>query len=654
MSFSSLLARAGVALLSCACAVQAHARPADPPVEQAVPLADYSLEQLSDIVVTSVSRQDEALARAPASVYVIQGAEIARSGATTLPEALRLAPNLQVARIGAGSYAVSARGFLSPLANKLLVMVDGRSVYSPLFSGVFWEMQDVALDDVERIEVISGPGGTAWGTNAVNGVINVITRSAAQTHGGLASAHAGAGEKGASVRHGGQLEGGPHWRAYARGMDVDGFALDGDGPDAGGMRRQQAGFRLDWEAEVTDVTFSGDVHDGRLRAGGDQPRIETSGANLLGRVEHRLDGSGSLRLQAWLDHSRRDQQGVGAQRLDTFDVEAQHLLRLDGHHLAWGGGYRYSRDRIDNGPLLRFTPARRSLRWSHLFVQDEVKLGQDVRASAGVRIEHNVYTGSEVLPSLRLAWDVDARSMLWAALSRTVRAPSRIDRDFYVIDPRDPDAYLVGGGADVVAETARVAEVGYRAQPLPSLSWSATAFYTDFERLRSLERARAGANPPAASPVASPVAYVLQSLGKGALRGVELWASWQAARGWRLHAGAVLQDVDVGREPTSRDTTGLSFLAGNDPRLTWTVRSAHDLGARLRADLALRYFDGMPQAAVPSYHELDARLAWQVRPDLEIALVGRNLLHRRHAEFGAAGSRQLIERTVFASAALRF
>lgn len=646
MSSSSLLARAGIALLSCACAAQADARPLDPPPGQTVALADYSLEQLSDIVVTSVSRQDEPLGRAPASVYVIQGAEIARSGATTLPEALRLAPNLQVARIGAGSYAISARGFVSPLANKLLVMVDGRSVYSPLFSGVFWEMQDVALEDVERIEVVSGAGGTAWGTNAVNGVINVITRSAAETHGGLATAHAGAGEKGASVRYGGQLAGGAHWRAYARGMDVEGFERDGGAPGAGGMRRQQAGFRLDWEADAVDANFSGDVHDGRLRAGGDQSRVETSGANLLGRVEHRLDENQSVRLQAWIDHARRDQQGVGAQRLDTLDVEAQHLLRLDGHSLAWGGGYRYSRDRIDNGPLLRFTPARRSLRWSHLFVQDEVKVARDLRASAGVRIEHNVYTGSEVLPSLRLAWDVDARSMLWAALSRTVRAPSRLDRDFYVIDPLDPDAFLVGGGADVVAETARVAELGYRAQPLPSLSWSATAFYTDFERLRTLERSAPGATAPAA--------YVLQSLGKGALRGVELWASWQAARGWRLHAGAVLQDVDVGREPASRDTTGLSFLAGNDPRVTWTVRSAHDLGNRLRADLALRYVAGMPLAALPSYHELDARLAWQVRPDLEIALVGRNLLHRRHAEYGAAGSRQLVERLVFASAALRF
>ncbi|WP_306393810.1 TonB-dependent receptor plug domain-containing protein [Telluria beijingensis] len=647
MSSSLLLARASVALLSCACAVQAHARPADVPPGQDVPLADYSLEQLSDIVVSSVSRQDESLGRAPASVYVIQGAEIARSGATTLPEALRLAPNLQVARIDAGSYAISARGFVSPLANKLLVMVDGRSVYSPLFSGVFWEMQDVALEDVERIEVISGPGGTAWGTNAVNGVINIITRSAADTHGGLATAHAGANERGASVRYGGQFDGGTHWRAYARGQDVEGLDAASGGPGAaGGMRRQQAGFRLDREGERSDLTLSGDVHDGRQRAGAAQARIETSGANLLGRIEHRLDARQSLRLQAWFDHSRREQAGLGAQRLDTVDLEAQHLLRLERHALSWGGGYRYTRDRVDNGPLLRFTPARRSLRWAHLFVQDEVSLADKLRASAGVRVEHNVYTGSEVLPSLRLAWDLDERSMWWAALSRTVRAPARIDRDFYIVDPGDPGAFLIAGGPEVVSETARVAELGFRAQPTPALSWSATAFYTDFERLRTLERASTAFGQPAA--------YAFQSLGKGALRGVELWANWQAARGWRLHAGAVLQDVDVGREPASRDITGLSGLAGNDPRLTWSLRSAHELGPRLRADVALRYVAHMPQAALPSYHELDARLAWQVRPDLEIALVGRNLLHPRHAEFGAAGSRQLIERTVFASAALRF
>lgn len=639
MLISPLSVRAGIALLSCACAVHAQAQ-IDP-----MPLADYSLEQLSDIVVTSVSRQDEPLARAAASVYVIQGAEIARSGATTLPEALRLAPNLQVARIDAHSYAISARGFMSPLANKLLVMIDGRSVYSPLFSGVFWEMQDVALEDVARIEVVSGPGGTAWGTNAVNGIINIITRSAADTHGGVATVYAGAEEKGASVRQGGQLAGGGHYRAYARSMRAEGGDSDGGWVD-GGLRRQQAGFRLDWDGEQDDVTFSGDIYHGHLQADSLMPRAAFSGANLLGRIERRLESNQVLRLQAWIDHTRREQAGIGGQRLDTVDLEAQHLLRLGEHSVSWGVGHRHSRDEIDNGPLLRFTPARRNLHWAHLFVQDELTLAPTLRASAGVRLERNVYTGSELLPSLRLAWDVNEGAMLWAALSRTVRAPARIDRDFYVVDPANPQAFLIAGGADTVSETARVAELGYRAQPTPALSWSATVFYTDFERLRSLE----------AAPFtpATPASFVLGSLGKGSLRGIELWAAWQAARGWRLHAGGVLQDVDVGREPTSRDTTGLSGLAGNDPRATWTLRSAHDLGSTVRADFSLRYVARLPQAAVPSYHELDARLAWQVRPDLELALAGRNLLHAHHAEYGVVGNRQLLERTVFASASLRF
>jgi len=645
MLIFSPFARAAAALLSCACVLPAYAQvpgraPDETPLD--AQLADYSLEQLSDIVVSSVSRQDEPLARAAASVYVIQGADIARSGATTLPEALRLAPNLQVARIDAHSYAISARGFMSPQANKLLVMVDGRSVYSPLFSGVFWEMQDVALEDIARIEVVSGPGGTAWGANAVNGVINIITKNASDTQGGVATVYAGADEQGATVRQGGQLAGGVHYRAYAKSMRADGTD-NGSAWEDGGMQRQQAGLRLDHDGERDDVTVSGDVFHGPLRQDSRAPRAAFSGANLLGRFERRLDDGQLLRLQAWIDHTRREQSGIGAQRLDTVDLEAQHLLRLGRHALSWGAGHRHSRDRIDNGPLLRFTPARRTLRWSHLFVQDEVTLAPGLRASAGVRIEHNVYTGSELLPNLRLAWDVNEKSMLWAALSRTVRAPARIDRDLYVLDPADPQAFLIAGGQDTVAETARVAELGYRSQPTPALSWSGTLFYTDFERLRSLERA------PGQLP-----GYVLGSLGKGSLRGVELWAAWQPARGWRLHAGGVLQDIDVGREPASRDTTGLSGLAGNDPRVTWTLRSAHDLGKRIHADFSLRYVARLPQAAVPSYHELDARLAWQIRPDLELALAGRNLLHASHAEYGVAGSRQLLERTVFASASLRF
>ncbi len=644
MSHSLLFACAAAALLSTACALEARAQVAAAHDPGPLPLADYSLEQLSDIVVTSVSRQSEPLARAAASVFVIGAADIARSGATTLPEVLRLAPNLTVARVNAYDYAISTRGFVSPQANKLLVMIDGRSVYSPLFSGVFWDMQDVALDDIARIEVVSGPGGTVWGTNAVNGVINIITRSAAETQGGVARVHASADEHGAGVRYGGQFDGGPHWRAYARRIETEAERSDGPAPTDSRMAREKGGFRLDWEGGEQDITLSGDVHQGRLRNGRLTPRATMSGANLLGRIERRLPDAGLVRLQAWIDHTRRAQPGLGEQRIDTVDLEAQHLVRFGRHGVTWGGGHRVSRDEIDGGAILRFSPAARNLRWSHLFVQDELTLTPSLRATAGLRVEHNVYTGSELLPNLRLAWDVDERSFLWAALSRTVRAPSRIDRDLFLMDPANPRALLIAGGAATVAETARVAELGYRAQPTPALSYSATLFYTDFERLRTLEPATSGAAPP----------YVVQSLGKGALRGVEFWASWQAARGWRLHAGGVVQDVDVGRERASRDTIGLSGLAGNDPNVTWLLRSAHDLSERLRADFSLRYVARLPQLVVPSYHELDARLAWQVRPDLELSVVGRNLLHARHAEFGAAGSRQLIERTVFASAVLRF
>jgi iron complex outermembrane receptor protein len=645
MPFSPLYACVVAALLSTAYSPDARAHD-EPGASPSAPLswADYSLEQLSDIAVTSVSRQSEPLARAAASVFVISAADIARSGATTLPEVLRLAPNLQVARINTHEYAISARGFLSPQANKLLVMIDGRSVYSPLFSGVVWEMQDVALEDVARIEVVSGPGGTVWGTNAVNGVINIITRSAAETHGGVVTAHAGPDEYGAGVRYGGQFENGPHWRVYARQARIE---ADRSAPGSSAdnrMAREQAGFRLDWEGSQNDVTLSGDVYDGRLRNTSLLSSGTMSGANLRAELQRDLAAAGQVRLHAWLDHTRRNKPGVGMQQIDTVDIEAQHLVRFGAHGVTWGGGYRNSRDQIDGGPVLRFTPAHRDLRWSHLFAQDELTLTPNLRAVAGMRVEHNVYTGSELLPNLRLAWDATDRATLWAALSRTVRAPSRIDRDLFVINPASPRQFLIAGGADTVAETARVAEVGFRAQPMPTLSYSATLFYTDFERLRSLEPATPGIRLP----------YVIESLGKGNLRGFEFWASWQAARGWRLHAGGVLQDVDMGREPASRDTTGLSGLGGNDPNLTWTLRSAHDLSERVWADFSLRYVARLPQLAVPSYHELDARLAWQVRPELELALVGRNLLHARHAEFVAAGSRQLLERTVFASATLRF
>ncbi len=632
-------------LVACACAALflSHAARGQGHAQDPDPLADYSLEQLSDIVVTSVSRQPERLASAPASVYVIGAADIARSGATSLPEALRLAPNLQVALAGGREYAISARGFSSQLANKLLVLVDGRSVYSPLFSGVFWESLDLPLADIERIEVISGPGGTIWGTNAVNGVINIITRSAADTQGGLVQGYGGNREAGLTARYGTRLQNGAWLRAWAKRDHADAPAGDAFALGSGSATRRQAGFRLDWQQDADAFSVSGDAYQGALRASSRESRIDFSGGNLGARYDTRLGQDTDLRLQAWFDQSRRDQFGAGRHHLDTIDLEAQLGTRLGQRHaLSWGGGYRQGRDRFENGPVLQFAPTRRTLRWMNLFAQDEITLSPQLRATAGLRLEHNDYTGLEALPSLRLAWDAAPGAMLWAAASRTVRAPARIDRDLRLADPSsNGERFLVVESPEMDSETANVFELGWRAQPTAALSWSATVFYSDYARLRTLE-------PRPGLPA------TFRNLGHGRVRGVELWGSWQAARGWRLLAGGVWQEIHSGAEASSMDASAHAGLATNDPRSYWSLRSSHDIRPGLTADLMLRRVARLPQPAVPGYHELDARLAWQAAPNLELALAGRNLLHASHPEFGAAGLRQLAERSVFASASLRF
>lgn len=606
-------------------------------------LADYSLEQLADIVVTSVARQETRLAAAPASVYVISGADIRRSGAATLPEALRLAPNLQVARASAHDYAISARGFGSILSNKMLVLIDGRSVYSPLFSGVFWDTQDVVMADIERIEVISGPGATIWGANAVNGVINIITRSARDTQGNQLVVRAGQGGASGSLRHGGALGAGGHYRVYAKLLRRDDLDSEAGELHGTGWRRQQAGFRADWERGEGGVTVSGDVYDGSIGEPGEQ-RTTIGGANLLARSVRVFEDGSRLRVQAYLDHSRR-RQLVGSQRLETADIEFQHDLPLGARQrLAWGGGYRISHDRIRSSPWLRVVPENKNLRWANLFVQDEILLADSLRFTAGAKAEHNVYTGVEWLPSARLAWNAAPDTLFWAAASRTVRAPSRIDRDLRLVAGSNADGsprYAIEGGPDFVSETARVLELGYRAQPAPSLSLSATLFYSDYDRLRTLEQ-RPG------------LPGRFENRADGLARGLEAWASWQPLRGWRLSGGAVLQNIRIDANADSRDRSHVAGLAANDPKRSWTLRSAHDLAPGLQLDLSLRHVGALTQPAVPGYHELDARIAWQARPNLELALVGRNLLHDEHAEFGEPGLRQSVERSLTMSAILQF
>jgi iron complex outermembrane receptor protein len=609
---------AAASLLACACAHAASF------TQTAANLVDLSLEELSNITVSTVSGRAEPLSRAPGSVYVISGEDIRRSGVTTLPEALRLAPNLHVARVDASQYAISARGFNSTTANKLQVLIDGRTVYTPLFSGTFWDAQDVLLEDVERIEVISGPGGTLWGANAVNGVINVITRRAGDTQGTLGIARAGSLERGGAVRHGGAIAGG-HYRLYAKAREHDRSRFEGGAAAQDANDLAQAGFRADWGTALEGFTLQGDAYGGDL----DQGR-ERSGYNLLGRWTRALAGGSSLRLQGYFDRTYRNYPGTFKEDLDTYDFELQHALAPAGaHRLLWGFGLRHHRDRVENSPLLAFLPANSTFNRSHVFVQDEIALRPDLDLILGLKLDRNPYTGAESLPNARLAWRLSDSQLLWAAVSRAVRAPSRIDREFF--SPSTPPFTALAGGPDFRSEVARVLEIGYRVQPSARLSYSLTAYHHRYDSLRTL------------SP--SPAGPVLANDGEGKTTGVEGWGTWRGADWWRLSAGFMRQRQSFGLRPGAVDLLSPG-ANGNDPRGWLKLRGSFDLGPAHELDIMLRRVGSLPAPPVPAYTAVDARLGWRIRRDTELSLVAQNLFDRRHAEWQTAAGRVDIDRAL--------
>jgi len=578
-------------------------------------IADLSIEELGNIQVTSVSRHAERLSDAAASIFVITGEDIRRSGATRLAEVLRLAPNLEVARSSASSYAISARGFNNTIDNKLLVLIDGRTVYTPLFSGVFWDAQDVMLEDVERIEVISGPGATLWGANAVNGVINVITRRAADTQGAFAYGRAGSLERGYGARYGGTLGEGGSYRVYGRSFDIFNTSNANGATASDGWSKGQVGFRTDWGTAANGFTLQGDAYRGSLdQALGDDTSI--SGNNLLGRWNRDLAGWGQLQIQSYFEHTERDIPGTFAERLNIFDVEFQHGLRAIGaHRLTWGGGYRHGDDRVSNGAFVAFLPANRSLRWSNVFAQDEIALEENLRLTLGAKFENNYYTGTEPLPSARLAWKPGPQRLVWGAASRAVRAPSRIDRDLFV----NAGPTQINGGSDFVSEVVKVFEVGYRDQPLPQATYSISLFHNIYDKLRSVE------------PV-SATSSVLGNKMEGTANGLEAWGSYQAAKNWRLSAGALFLRQRLSFKPDSGDTNASG--AGNDPKRQFMLRSSLDLPDSTELDIRVRYVSELPNPKVPAYTAFDMRIAWRLRRELELSLVGQNLLESSHVEFG--------------------
>ena len=578
-------------------------------------IGDLSIEELSRIPVTSVSGRPESAQEAAASVFVITAEDIRRSSATSLPEALRLAPNLQVARINATQYAISARGFNNAIGNKLLVMIDGRTVYSPLFSGVFWDAQQVALADVERIEVISGAGGTLWGANAVDGVINVITRSANETSGWLVAAQEGATGNEATLRYGGQLPGGG-WRAYAMQADRHHTTLQSGATVDDHQDRQQAGFRADWGVEADKLTFQGDVYQGA--GDGQTPSSpHMSGANLLARWRHDEATGANWQLQAWFDQASRDDALEFHDHVRTFDVQFNHepILSPD-HRIIWGLGYRYAIDETDPALVVGFDPRARTLRWANVFAQDDYRVSQRLRVIAGAKVETNVYTGAEFLPTLRAVWDLGSAGSLWGSASRAVRAPARLDRDVQI--PAQPP-FLIDRGPNFQSEVGRVFELGLKGQQAAGFGYSLTVFHDEYSHLRAGE----------AAPTA------VDNLAWGDTTGMEFWGNVDVARDWRLALGW----TELREALRAASNAGLGSVSnlGDDPHRQFQVRSTMRPGKDIDLDVTLRHVSALPAPQVRAYTVVDARLAWSPRPDLEFSILAQDL-GRKHVEFDPSSS----------------
>jgi iron complex outermembrane receptor protein len=603
---------AGMAALGLAAAALAEQAPGTLRVAD---LGDLSLEDLGRIPVTSVTGRPQPVEEAAASIFVITAEDIRRSAATSLPEALRLAPNLQVARINANQYAISARGFNNAIGNKLLVMIDGRTVYSPLFSGVFWDAQQVMLEDVERIEVISGAGATLWGANAVNGVINVITRAAQDTQGLLVAGHAGASGNEASVRFGDRFDGGA-WRVYATQLDRSHTTLPSGNAIDDHQDRQQAGFRTDWRGAADTATVQGDLY----QAGGDgqtSTSADMSGANLLARWHHDLADGANWQLQGWFDQSSRDEAIEIHDHVRTVDLQFDHVPALGkDHQLIWGLGYRYAIDETDPTALVAFIPGTRVLRWANIFAQEEYRASERLRLTGGAKVETNVYTRPEFLPTLRATYDLGDPGSLWVSASRAVLAPARLDRDFYF--PAKPP-YVIEGGPSFQSEVANVFEVGLRGQQAPGISYSVTAFHDQYQKLR------AGQSAPT----------TVDNLAWGGISGVETWGNADLARDWRVSLGWMALRESLRASPQA----GADSVAnlGDDPRQQWSIRSTSRLARTVDFDVTIRHVSSLPAPAVPAYSVADLRLEWRWMPSVNVSVLVQEL-GRRHVEFDPSSS----------------
>ncbi len=604
-------------------------------------LRAMSIEDLANIQVSSVSKAAEPLSDAPAAIYVISHDDVERSGTTTLPEMLRLAPNLEVAQLTPSSYAISARGFNvgdnASLSNKLLVMIDGRSVYTPLFGGVYWDMQSVLPQDIDRIEVISGPGATLWGANAVNGVINIITRNSGDGTGGTFTLGGGNQEQMASLQYAGRLDDDLTYRVHAEGFNFDEFkSTTGRGADDA-WSKPQGGFRLDWKPAPEDtVMFQGDIY-----ASPQDPAGFVSGRDLVANWQHQFTDGSNLQLLTYYDQANRSSDNGGpALYVSTYDIELQHSFTAFGwNNIVWGAGERSISYNFRN-TALQLVPDSRTLNLANVFGQDTIALDDRLKVTVGIKLEDEPYAGLQVMPSVRASWKAFDSTLLWGAISRAVRSPTPIDEDLREFaGPID----FLNGSRDFRPEILTAYEIGTRVQASPRLSFSISSFYNVYDDLRTIEVSGA--------PNGLPLSFA--NTMSGLIYGVEMWGSYRVADWWKLSAGFNIQHEHLRFDPGSSGVGGLAFAA-DDPNRQASLRSSFNIGDKVTFDVDFRYVGALPHPYVSDYGEMNLRLGWKVTDTVDFSVSGFNLLHAQHLEFFQDGQTDEIPRSFFVETRWRF
>jgi len=640
-----------------------------------------SMEDLMNLQVTSVTKHTQKVADAAAAIFVITQEDIRRSGAASIPEALRLVPGLEVARIDQNKWAIGSRGFNGRFDNKLLVLIDGRSVYTPLFSGVYWNVQDVMLEDVDRIEVIRGPGATLWGANAVDGVINVITKKAKSTQSAVVTAGAGTDERAAGgVRYGGKLGDNTYYRAYTKYFDWGPSAYPSGMTAHDGWDALRGGFRADWTPAGADsLTLQGDVYRSRFNetltvASLSAPYSNTfpndgkySGGNILGRWNHTSEGS-SISLQMYYDNTTITDHSLFGDHQNILDIDFQHGFHVgDSQQFVWGLGYRSIRDKNDASFTVSLQPNQVTLNQFSTFLQDEISLVDSrLRLTLGSKFERNEFTGFEIEPNARLLWNLTPNQSIWTAVSRAVRTPALTEEGLRlnsaVIPPGTPSnptpfpaVVAVFGSHQFNSEDLLAYELGYRVQATSNLSLDIATFYNNYSNLRTAEPGTPFVEgSPAPTDIVIP--FVAANKMGGGTYGVELFADWKVLPKWRLVGSYSYLQMNIHKNANSLDPTP-DNPNGSSPRHQWYLRSSIDLPKHFEQDTTLRFVDQLPSLNVPSYYSLDAHLGWRPVTSLELSIGGQNLLNNRHFEFMpdfVNTSPTVVKRSIFGSITVKF